>query len=106
MGANDSGHHVHEPFEVPSYKEYTHDRGNEDYQRYLRRLSRLGLKDPWARNYVHVADKRLFTTWQKVKDFVFSGFWVGAGYALIGITITELYYSKRRKAVTSEAENN
>uniref|UniRef100_A0A5S6Q9T6 NADH dehydrogenase [ubiquinone] 1 beta subcomplex subunit 3 n=1 Tax=Trichuris muris TaxID=70415 RepID=A0A5S6Q9T6_TRIMR len=105
MGGNDSGHHVHEPFEVPSYKEFTHDRGNEDYQTYLRRLSRLGLTDPWARNYVHAVDKRALSGWQKVKDLLFSGFWVGAGYAVVGIAITELYYSKRKKQQSVEAEN-
>ncbi|KRX22093.1 hypothetical protein T07_12163 [Trichinella nelsoni] len=104
MKSEENGHH--EPFNVPNYKFFQKLETNAEFERYQQRLAKFGLKDPWLKNYAYLFDKKAFTTWQKMKCTVFSGFWVGLAYAAVAIVLTELHYSNQLKKKHQEGHDH
>ncbi|KAI6183416.1 Complex I-B12 [Aphelenchoides bicaudatus] len=86
------GHH-HEPFEVPHPSVYNNYRKCPQLAAHEDRLARLGLKDPWIRNYVFVFDNKVpkhgpfARMWYVLKP----GFRIGLGMAVGLIAIEESY---------------
>uniref|UniRef100_A0A914DQK4 NADH dehydrogenase [ubiquinone] 1 beta subcomplex subunit 3 n=1 Tax=Acrobeloides nanus TaxID=290746 RepID=A0A914DQK4_9BILA len=95
------GHH--EPFKVPDYKIYSNYKAFPQLSAYEKRLSRLGLKDPWIRNYVWLFDRRfenvqgILTT---TKNLLKVGIKPGLIAAVTVIAIEEIY-SKVKHGHTS-----
>jgi hypothetical protein len=52
------GHHE-EPYEVPHYTTYNDYKKCPELVAHEERLARLGLKDPWIRNYAHNFDPKI-----------------------------------------------
>ncbi|VDP51155.1 unnamed protein product [Soboliphyme baturini] len=103
MGGSDH----HEPFKVPDYKVYDNWRQYPELVQHQERLARLGLKDPWIRNYVWIFDRRNLTQWQLLRKSVFGGFGVGICYAVVGVLLTEgVLWWKQQKRLKAKAVNH
>jgi len=87
-----------EPFTVPDYKLYRWQDYPELVQ-HQKRLAQFKLKDPWARNYAWLYDRRhkvvAHGKWGILGRVAFSGFWYGLAGA-IAIWVYELAYENKK----------
>jgi NADH dehydrogenase (ubiquinone) 1 beta subcomplex subunit 3 len=90
-GASMGGHGHHEPH-IPNYHIYNDIQQAPELVQHQQRLARLGLKDPWARNYVWMFTKPMRTTqWQHFVKVMSWGFKPAVVITAGIITIEETY---------------
>uniref|UniRef100_A0A7E4UWS8 NADH dehydrogenase [ubiquinone] 1 beta subcomplex subunit 3 n=1 Tax=Panagrellus redivivus TaxID=6233 RepID=A0A7E4UWS8_PANRE len=89
------GHGHHEPH-IPNYTVYNDYKSLPDLARHEKRLERLGLKDPWIRNYAYLFRKPYTVgQWAHLKHLMSWGMKPGIAAAAVLITIEEAYsYAK------------
>uniref|UniRef100_A0AC34QG31 NADH dehydrogenase [ubiquinone] 1 beta subcomplex subunit 3 n=1 Tax=Panagrolaimus sp. JU765 TaxID=591449 RepID=A0AC34QG31_9BILA len=85
------GHGHHEPH-IPHYTSYSNYKELPALRAHELRLARLGLKDPWIRNYAYMFTKPYqVTQWQHFKKLMSFGFKPGVAAAFALIAIEETY---------------
>ncbi|CAD5212832.1 unnamed protein product [Bursaphelenchus okinawaensis] len=97
------GHGHHEPFEVPHYTKFSNWDHIPQVVDHAKKLERLGLKDPWIRNFAHRYDPKIGihqTNWTVLKSFIFVGMKPGLAIAA-GVIAIEEAYSYFKKGHTS-----
>ncbi|VDN00048.1 unnamed protein product [Thelazia callipaeda] len=77
---------------IPSYKIYDNYRVIPKLQAHEERLARIGLKDPWIRNYAFLFMGRLGgDRWSSFRYMIRSGWKLGCGIAAAVIAVEESY---------------
>ncbi|KAK0420642.1 hypothetical protein QR680_014807 [Steinernema hermaphroditum] len=87
------GHH-HEPFQIPNYTIYNNYRDFPELAAHERRLQKIGLKDPWIRNYTYLYDKQyphVRGQWAHFKQLILRGWKPGVALAAGMIAVEEGY---------------
>uniref|UniRef100_A0A914Y584 NADH dehydrogenase [ubiquinone] 1 beta subcomplex subunit 3 n=1 Tax=Panagrolaimus superbus TaxID=310955 RepID=A0A914Y584_9BILA len=85
------GHGHHEPH-IPNYQIYNNIQQCPDLVQHQQRLARLGLKDPWVRNYVWMYTKQMQKTqWQHFVKLCSWGLKPGVAVAAGLIAVEETY---------------
>ncbi|TKR95518.1 hypothetical protein L596_009678 [Steinernema carpocapsae] len=88
------GHGHHEPFEVPKYTVYGNYQEFPELAAHQRRLQKIGLKDPWIRNYTYLYDRQyphVKGQWAHFKDIILRGWKPGVAVAAGLIAVEEAY---------------
>ncbi|VDN52892.1 unnamed protein product [Dracunculus medinensis] len=86
--------HGEVPFKIPHYTIYSNYRQFPQLLEHEERLKRIGLKDPWIRNYVHLFDKNhphIIGFFPHLRSIVMAGWKFGAISATVLIAIEEGY---------------
>ncbi|KAE9548375.1 hypothetical protein FO519_008413 [Halicephalobus sp. NKZ332] len=86
------GHGHHDDFKIPHYSTYNNYRELPALRNHENRLARLGLKDPWIRNYAFMFQGRhTVTQWAHFKHLMSWGFKPGVAAAVVLIGLEEAY---------------
>ncbi|VDO22918.1 NADH-ubiquinone oxidoreductase B12 subunit, putative [Brugia malayi] len=83
--------HDHGP-KIPSYTVYDNYREIPKLRAHEERLARIGLKDPWIRNYSYLFMGRFAgDSWGSFKYMIRAGWKLGCGVAAAVIAVEESY---------------